>query len=102
MTKVELRLMCHQNLFHSKAHARREMIDPNCLMKAKLWQPLRSGRQSCRSHRNVILSVDDNAKIIDVLFKFAANEKIIGHRHTSDFNTFVIKENINCRLVVYY
>ena len=38
-----------------------------------------------------ILSVDDKAKIIDVLFKFAANEKINGHRHKPDFNTFVVK-----------
>jgi len=38
-----------------------------------------------------ILNVDDNAKIVDVLFKFSANEKIVLHRHTANFNTFVIK-----------
>tara|TARA_B100001564_G_C20560742_1_gene633611 strand:- start:89 stop:592 length:504 start_codon:yes stop_codon:yes gene_type:complete len=38
-----------------------------------------------------ILNVDDTAKIVDVLFKFSANEKIVLHRHTANFNTFVIK-----------
>ncbi|MCH2352616.1 MAG: hypothetical protein MK322_14265, partial [Pseudomonadales bacterium] len=35
-----------------------------------------------------ILNVDDTAKIIDVLFKFSANEKIVLHRHVAAFNTF--------------
>ena len=38
-----------------------------------------------------ILNVDDTAKIVDVLFKLSANEKIILHRHTANFNTFVIQ-----------
>ena len=37
------------------------------------------------------MNVDDEAKIVDVLFKFAANEKILLHRHTSHFNTFVVQ-----------
>ena len=36
-------------------------------------------------------NVDDTAKIVDVLFKFSANEKIVLHRHTTNFNTFVIQ-----------
>ena len=38
-----------------------------------------------------ILNIDDEAKIVDVLFKFAANEKILLHKHTAAFNTFVVK-----------
>ena len=38
-----------------------------------------------------ILNVDDTAKIIDVLFKFSANEKIVLHRHVAAFNTFVVQ-----------
>ncbi|HBX99475.1 MAG TPA: regulator [Gammaproteobacteria bacterium] len=38
-----------------------------------------------------ILDVDDTAKIIDILLKFSANEKIVLHRHASVFNTFVVK-----------
>jgi hypothetical protein len=38
-----------------------------------------------------ILSVDDTAKIVDILFKFSANEKIVLHRHVAAFNTFVIR-----------
>ncbi len=38
-----------------------------------------------------ILDVDDTAKVVDVLFKFAANEKIVMHRHVAAFNTFVVK-----------
>jgi len=38
-----------------------------------------------------ILDVDEKAKIVDVLFRFAANEKIVLHRHVSAFHTFVVK-----------
>ena len=38
-----------------------------------------------------ILHVDDTAKVIDVLFKFAAHEKIVLHRHVAAFNTFVVQ-----------
>ena len=38
-----------------------------------------------------ILDVDETAKIVDVLFRFAANEKIVLHRHVSAFHTFVVK-----------
>ena len=38
-----------------------------------------------------ILTVDDTAKVIDVLFKFSANEQIVLHRHVAAFNTFVVR-----------
>ena len=38
-----------------------------------------------------ILNVDDRAKIVDVLFKFSANEKILMHRHTSTYTTFTVQ-----------
>ena len=38
-----------------------------------------------------ILDVDETAKIVDVLFRFAANEKIVLHRHVAAFHTFVVK-----------
>ena len=38
-----------------------------------------------------INSFDENAKFVDVLLRFAANEKIVLHRHVSAFHTFVVK-----------
>ena len=38
-----------------------------------------------------ILDVDSENKIADVLFKFAANEKILLHRHLGHNNTLVIQ-----------
>jgi hypothetical protein len=38
-----------------------------------------------------ILSIDENNKIIDVIFKFTANKQIILHRHLALNNTFVIQ-----------
>lgn len=38
-----------------------------------------------------ILDVDSENKIADVLFKFAANEKILLHRHLGHNNTFVVQ-----------
>lgn len=38
-----------------------------------------------------ILSIDEHAKIIDVLFKFSANQQIVLHRHLALNNTFVIQ-----------
>lgn len=38
-----------------------------------------------------IMAVDDEAKIIDVLFKFAAKEQIVLHRHVAAFHTFVVR-----------
>jgi hypothetical protein len=38
-----------------------------------------------------ILNVDEKNYILDILFKFDANEKIILHRHMVHNNTFVVK-----------
>lgn len=38
-----------------------------------------------------ILDVDEKNAIADVLFKFAANEKIVLHRHLAHNNTFVVQ-----------
>ena len=56
------------------------MIDPKFFDESAVtWQPLPGPDGSPADHIGMsILSVDDKAKIIDVLFKFAANEKIIG------------------------
>ena len=51
------------------------------------WQPLPGIDHVVLS----ILDVDDTAKIVDILFKFSANEKIVLHRHVSAFNTFVVQ-----------
>ena len=69
------------------------MIDRKLFDEGEVnWQTLPGPDGSPADHIGMsILSVEDQAKIIDVLFKFSANEKIIGHRHTSDFNTFVVK-----------
>lgn len=38
-----------------------------------------------------ILAIDEKNHIADVLFKFAANEKIVLHRHKAHNNTFVVQ-----------
>ena len=38
-----------------------------------------------------ILSVDETARIVDLLFKFAANERIALHRHGADYRTLVLQ-----------
>jgi quercetin dioxygenase-like cupin family protein len=38
-----------------------------------------------------ILNIDEKNYIVDVLFKFDANEKIILHRHVVHNNTFVVQ-----------
>ena len=38
-----------------------------------------------------ILHIDEKNRIADVLFKFAANEKIVLHRHLAHNNTFVVQ-----------
>ena len=56
------------------------------------WDPLPGPDGSPAEHIGMsILNIDEKAKIVDVLFKFAANEKIVMHKHTSAFNTFVVK-----------
>jgi len=38
-----------------------------------------------------VLSVDESARIVDVLFKFAANERIALHRHGANYRTLVLQ-----------
>ena len=38
-----------------------------------------------------ILSVDERLRIVDFLFKFAANERIALHRHGADYRTLVLQ-----------
>lgn len=38
-----------------------------------------------------ILSVDETARIVDLLFKFAANERIALHRHGAAYRTLVLQ-----------
>ncbi|MBS3953686.1 MAG: regulator [Methylobacter sp.] len=51
------------------------------------WQSLEGFENLAYS----ILNIDENDKIIDVIFKFAANQQIILHRHLALNNTFVIQ-----------
>ncbi len=64
------------------------MSDPSAFDESSVdWQQLPGIDHTWLS----ILSVDDTAKIVDILFKFSANEKIVLHRHVAAFNTFVIR-----------
>lgn len=38
-----------------------------------------------------VCDVDEDAKIVDVLLKFSANQKIVLHRHHADYRTFVLQ-----------
>ncbi|MGB0659814.1 MAG: hypothetical protein ACPGNV_06500 [Mangrovicoccus sp.] len=38
-----------------------------------------------------VLRVDRELNVVDVLFKFAANEKVILHKHHADYSTFIIQ-----------
>jgi len=38
-----------------------------------------------------ILAIDESNRVADVLFKFAANEQIVLHRHKAHNNTFVVQ-----------
>lgn len=38
-----------------------------------------------------VLDVDRDRKVVDVLFKFAANEKVVLHKHHADYSTFIIQ-----------
>ena len=69
------------------------MLDLNSFDESKVeWDVLAGPDGSPTDHvRMSILNIDDEAKIVDVLFKFAANEKIVLHQHTTAYNTFVVK-----------
>ncbi|MBM88556.1 MAG: regulator [Gammaproteobacteria bacterium] len=51
------------------------------------WNPMPNVEHAWIS----ILDIDDTAKIVDIILKFSANEKIVLHKHRSAFNTFVVK-----------
>ena len=56
------------------------------------WEPLPGPDGLPADHIEMsILNIDDQANIVAVLFKFEARAKIVMHRHTSVFNTFVVK-----------
>ena len=56
------------------------------------WEPLPGPDGLPADHIEMsILNIADQANIVDVLFKFEARAKIVMHRHTSVFNTFVVK-----------
>jgi len=38
-----------------------------------------------------VLKVDPDAKVVDLLLKFAANQRIVLHRHHADYSTFIIQ-----------
>ncbi len=38
-----------------------------------------------------VCSVDEDAKIVDVLFKFEANERVVLHRHHAAYRTLVLQ-----------
>lgn len=38
-----------------------------------------------------IFAVDEEKKIVDIMFKFAANKKIVMHRHHADYVTVVVQ-----------
>jgi len=38
-----------------------------------------------------VLSVDRDLKVVDMLLKFAANEKVVLHKHHADYSTFIIQ-----------
>ena len=69
------------------------MLDVNNFDENKIdWKPLPGPDGNPADHIGCsILNVDDEAKIVDVLFRFSANEKIVNHRNTAVFNTFVVK-----------
>jgi quercetin dioxygenase-like cupin family protein len=42
-----------------------------------------------------IYAVDEERKIVDVMFKFAANKKVVLHRHHADYITLVIQGELH-------
>ena len=76
------------------------MLDVNSFDESKIdWKPLPGPDGEPADHILLsILNVDDKAKIVDVLFKFSANEKILMHRHTSNYSTFTVKGELKTYL----
>ena len=38
-----------------------------------------------------VLNVDRDLKVVDLLLKFAANQKVVLHKHHADYSTFIIQ-----------
>lgn len=38
-----------------------------------------------------MLNVDESNRIVDILFKFSANAKVILHRHWTNYSTFIVQ-----------
>lgn len=51
------------------------------------WQTLEGFEHAAYS----VLAVDETARIVDLLFKFAANERIALHRHGAAYRTLVLQ-----------
>ena len=63
------------------------------------WKPLPGPDGEPADHISLsFLNVDEKAKIVDILFKFSANEKILMHRHTSNYSTFTVKGELRTYL----
>ena len=70
------------------------MLDINSFdEKAIAWRELPDNKHVWLS----ILDIDETAKIVDVLFRFAASKKIVLHRHVATFakETAGMRVNVN-------
>jgi quercetin dioxygenase-like cupin family protein len=69
------------------------MFDTNNFDETTIdWKPLPGPDGEPADHILLsVLNIDETAKVVDVLFKFSANEKIVMHRHTANYTTFTIK-----------
>ena len=76
------------------------MLDINTFDETKIdWKPLPDPDGEPTEHVSMsFLNVDEKAKIIDILFKFSANEKIPMHIHTSNYSTFTVKGELKTYL----
>ncbi len=58
------------------------------------WEPLPGPGGPPADHIGMpLLNVDDQANIVDVPFKFDTGAKLVMLRHTSVFNTLVVKDD---------
>ena len=77
----------------AKAGGSDEIKVANTFDETKIdWKPLPDPDGKPTEHVSMsFLNVDEKAKIVDILFKFSANEKIPMHKHTSHYSTFTVK-----------
>lgn len=76
------------------------MINTNTFDESKVdWKPFPGPDGEPADHISVsFLNVDEEAKIVDVLLKFSANEKILMHRHCSNYSTFTLRGELRTYL----